>query len=177
MEIPKIQFNNGLKIPVLGLGTWKLLEQECYEAVKKALSLGYTHIDTAEIYHNEQEIGRAIKDSGIKRENLFITSKFWSIAKLGEYEKIPRTYNDVMESFENSIKKLQTDYLDLYLIHWPNKLSNLRELLKAFKELYDKNKIKSFGVSNFTIKHLQEIMPIEKELNLPSIKINLTCGK
>jgi diketogulonate reductase-like aldo/keto reductase len=169
MEIPRIVFCNNVEIPALGLGTWRMTGEECFEAVKKALELGYVHIDTAEIYRNEEEIGKAIKESGVSRDKLFITSKFWSIAPNLEYEKKPVGYDGVLKSFEGSVKKLQTDYLDLYLTHWPNKYSDTREILKAFKKLYDEKKIKAFGVSNYTIKHLKEILPIAKEIGLPIV--------
>lgn len=104
--------NNGVKIPVLGFGTWKAKDgEEAYQATLAALKAGYRHIDTAAIYKNEESVGRAIKDSGIPREELFITTKLWNDN---------HTYEEALEAFAQSMERLGLDYLDLYLIHWPN---------------------------------------------------------
>ena len=152
----KIRLNNKTEIPEIGLGTWKLKGYECIGAVRKALEIGYRHIDTAEIYTNEEEIGEAIK--GFLRDKLFITSKVW-----------PNQLNHdrVLKSCEMSLKKLRTDYIDLYLIHWPDKYLDIKDILKAFKFLYDQGKIKAFGVSNFTINHIKDTLKIADRLNLP----------
>lgn len=154
----KLKLNNEIEIPQIGFGTWQLTGQECIDSVKKALEIGYRHIDTAEIYRNEEEVGQAIKDSNIPREEIFITTKVW---------QDQLNYDRVLKACEISLKKLQTDYIDLYLIHWPDKYLNMQEILKAFKLLYDKGKIKSFGVSNFTINHIKDTLKITNELNLP----------
>lgn len=151
-----IVLNNKIKMPIIGLGTWKLKGKECYEVVKKALELGYRHIDTAEVYMNELEIGKAIKET--KRGDIFITSKVWP-------ENL--SYYKLLSSFSQSISLLQTEYLNQYLLHWPNKKLNYNEIIKAFSGLYKKRLIKSFGVSNFTINHLRDIIPICKFYNLP----------
>ena len=156
MEIKKIKLNNGIEIPSIGLGTWQLNGTECLHAVKKALEIGYRHIDTAEMYMNEQEIGNVIKI--FPRRELFITSKVWS-------ENLD--YYGVLASLEETLAKLETYYLDLYLIHWPDKNVNYEEVLKAFKILYENGKIKAFGVSNFTINYLKAIIPICKKFKLP----------
>ena len=148
--IPKIK-----GIPVLGLGTHNLLGEKCINAVRQAINLGYRHIDTAEIYENEAEIGKAI--NGFDRNKLFITSKV-----PGKHLR----YEDVFRSCNNSLDKLQTDYLDLYLIHWPNTKIPLKQSLKAFKELLDMGKIKAFGISNFNISLTNEVL---KNTEIPII--------
>ncbi len=143
------------KIPAIGLGTWDLKGEGCIRAVKSALEIGYRHIDTAEMYENEAEIGKAI--SGFERKKLFITSKV-----------MPKNlrYTDIIRSCNNSLDKLNTEYLDLYLIHWPSPEIPLKESIKAFKDLYEMGKIKNFGVSNFSIDLLEEAINISKSLNL-----------
>ena len=153
-----IQLNNNTKIPAIGFGTWQLTGDDCLNAIKIALEAGYRHIDTAELYHNEEEIGIAIKESNISREEIFITSKAW---------QSELNYDRVIKACEISLRKLQTDYLDLYLIHWPDKYLNMEDILRAFKELYDQGKIKAFGVSNFTINHIKDTLKIADEMNLP----------
>ena len=106
------RLNNGVEIPVLGFGTWKAANgEEAYQAVLAALKAGYRHIDTAAIYQNEESVGRAIKDSGLAREDLFITTKLWNTH---------HTYEDAQAALEESLEKLGLDFVDLYLIHWPN---------------------------------------------------------
>lgn len=106
------QLNNGVEIPVLGFGTFKAKDgEEAYRAVLEALKAGYRHIDTAAIYQNEESVGQAIKDSGVPREELFVTTKLWNSQQ---------TYEQARQAFEESLEKLGLDYLDLYLIHWPN---------------------------------------------------------
>lgn len=156
MQPSKTVLNNKTEIPSIGLGTWELNGSQCIHVVKKSLELGYRHMDTAEMYMNESEIGIAIKN--FPREKLFITSKVWPEGL---------DYYKVLAACEQSLAKLETHYLNLYLIHWPNKVLNYEEILKAFKLLYQKGKIKAFGVSNFTINHLKDIIPICKKLNLP----------
>ncbi len=151
-----VKLNNGTLMPCIGLGTWQLNGSRCIEIVKKALEFGYRHIDTAEIYMNELEIGRAIKN--FDRKKLFITSKVW-IENL--------TYYGVLASCEQSLSRLETGYLDQYLIHWPNKSADMNEAIKAFKALYDSGKIRSFGVSNFSINNLKETIKIANTLKIP----------
>ena len=103
-----IKLNDGNTIPQVGLGTWRLEKEECYETVLNALKIGYRHIDTAEIYFNQKEIGRAIKDSGINREEIFITTKVWP----NNYKK-----EKIRKSVEKSLEQLSTDYIDLVLLH------------------------------------------------------------
>lgn len=153
-----IKLQNGIKIPVIGLGTWRLSGNETTEVVRMALKMGYNHIDTAEMYGNEAEIGIAIKE--FDRDKLFLTSKVW-------YDHLH--YKDVISACKESLKKLGTDFLDLYLIHWPNPTIDMKETFQALKELYSKGRVKGVGVSNFIIKHLKQALPICESLSLPII--------
>lgn len=147
----EFRLNDGNKIPALGLGTWQLTGRKCVQAVKTALKLGYRHIDTAELYENQAEIGEAIKD--FDRRKLFLTSKVW-------FNNL--RYDDVLASCEKTLKELKTNYLDLFLIHWPNRQIPLKETLDAFKELLNDGRVESVGVSNFTIHHLKDALKIAK---------------
>ena len=143
-----IKLNNDVEIPILGLGTWTLRGSRAFKAVSWALELEYRLIDTASFYGNEQKIGEALKMSEIPREEIFITTKVWNSEQ--GYEK-------TLNAFEQSLSKLQTDYVDLYLIHWP--VRNLRnETRKALEKLYKEGQARSIGVSNFTIHHLEELL-------------------
>lgn len=148
--------SNNVTIPELGFGTWQTPNGEvAVDSVKKALAAGYRHIDTAQGYKNEASVGQAIKESGIPREEIFLTTKLWN----GNH-----SYDLVMSSFAESLEKLQTDYVDLFLIHWPNpvafrenwQMANA-ESWRAFEELYQSGKIKAIGVSNFLPHHLEEL--------------------
>ena len=160
MRIPTKRLASKEEMPLLGLGTWQLKGKTCEQAVREALKLGYTHIDTAEFYGNEEEIGKAI--AGEDRSRLFITSKV-----------APHhlSHKGVLKACDRSLRKLGTDYLDLYLIHWPRRKRHTTEVLSAFKKLHDEGKIRSFGVSNFTINHLKDIKRIMEELGVP-ISVN-----
>jgi diketogulonate reductase-like aldo/keto reductase len=151
------QLSNGVKIPCIGFGTWQAPDGETtVNAVKDALSQGYRHIDTAAAYGNEESVGRAVKESGIPREEIFITSKLWNS---------DHGYEAALKAFDATMKKLDTDYLDLYLIHWPNPIQfrkNWKEAnastWKAFEELYKAKKIRSIGISNFRPHHIDALM-------------------
>ena len=148
--------SNNVTIPELGFGTWQTPDGDVAVAsVKKALEVGYRHIDTAQGYKNEASVGQAIKESGIPREELFLTTKLWNAN---------HSYDLVMSSFEESLEKLQTDYIDLFLIHWPNPVkfrdnwqSANAETWRAMEELYQAGKIKAIGVSNFLPHHFEEL--------------------
>lgn len=157
------QLNNGVEIPVLGFGTFKVKDgEEAYRAVLEALKVGYRHIDTAAIYQNEESVGRAIKDSGVPREELFVTTKLWNSQQ---------TYEQARQAFEESLEKLGLEYLDLYLIHWPNpkslrendqwKIRNA-EVWRAMEDLYQEGKIRAIGVSNFLPHHLDALLETAK---------------
>lgn len=142
---------NDMQVPVLGFGTWQLEGDACYEAVKNALAMGYRHIDTAQAYNNEADVGRAIAESGITRDELFVTTKVWidnaSAAK-------------VRSSTVASLKKLQLDHVNLLLLHWPVKNVPLEETLHAMKELQKEGLARAIGVSNFTVPLMKEALEI-----------------
>ncbi|WP_131973310.1 aldo/keto reductase [Exiguobacterium sp. s166] len=145
-----VTLNNGLVMPQLGYGVFKVPEQEVYEAVREALRVGYRSIDTAMIYENEAGVGRALKDSGIPREDIFLTTKVWN--KDQGYER-------TLAAFETSLQKLGVDYVDLYLIHWPMPDEDLyMDTWRALEQLYRDGKTKAIGVSNFHIPHLTRVL-------------------
>lgn len=145
---------NGVEIPCIGFGTWQNIEL-AEHATRAAIQAGYRHIDTAAVYMNEAEVGDAIHASGVPREDLFITTKLWNSE---------RGYDTTMAAFEESMRKLRLDYLDLYLIHWP---ANARqfgnwahlnaETWRAFEDLYEAGRIRAIGLSNFTLGYMQEL--------------------
>lgn len=143
--IPTIKLNNGVKIPQLGLGVW----QARIQAIHWALEAGYRLIDTARIYGNEAEVGDAIRSSGLKREEVFVTTKLWRDDAAGGYEK-------TLRAFDESLKRLGFDYVDLYLIHWPN-FEGRKEAWRALEHIHDQGLAKAIGVSNYTVKHLEEM--------------------
>ncbi|MFW5976822.1 MAG: aldo/keto reductase [Bacillota bacterium] len=150
-----IKLKSGDKIPALGLGTWQNNGKNCINSVKKAIELGYTHIDTADAYNNHKEVGKGIKKSGINRENLFLTTKIWR-------ENL--SYSKVISSGKRFLKELDTEYLDLLLIHWPNQSIPISETLKGMEELKNEGIVKNIGVSNFTINHLKEALEVNEDL-------------
>ncbi|MDU5336667.1 aldo/keto reductase [Enterococcus sp.] len=148
----QLKLNNGQMIPQLGLGVFKVQDaKDLKDAVAAALKSGYRHFDTATIYHNEAWLGEALAENDVKREDLFITSKVWNNNT---------TYDDTIAAFHESLKKLQTDYLDLYLIHWPSEGYN--EKWRAMETLYSEGLIKSIGVSNFEKPHLDKLLTTAK---------------
>jgi 2,5-diketo-D-gluconate reductase A len=143
-DIPSITLNDGNKIPMLGLGTSRLAN--AYKAVTSALEAGYRHIDTAAMYGNEEEVGRAVRDSSIPRDEIFITTKLSN-----------DNHGDVKRAFEGSLKRLGLGYIDLYLIHWP--MPGRLDGWVSLNEMKDSGApVKSLGVSNFTIRHLEELL-------------------
>lgn len=152
-----IKLRNDVVIPSVGFGTWQVNDgDEAYNSVLCALQNGYTHIDTAAAYGNEESVGKAIKDSGIARDKLFITTKLWNDV---------RGYEDTINAFNESLNKLGLDYIDLYLIHWPNPVKYRanyiemnRESYRAMEDLYKQGKIRAIGVSNFLVHHLDELL-------------------
>ncbi|MGM9682820.1 MAG: aldo/keto reductase [Eubacteriales bacterium] len=133
-----VTLSNGVKMPVLGYGVYQVTKEECERCVLDALRVGYRHIDTAQSYFNEEEVGSAIRKSGVPREDIFLTTKVW-IEHYG--------YEPAKASVEESLRKLQTDYLDLVLLHQP--FSDTYGAWRALEELYDKGKIRAIGISNF----------------------------
>ncbi len=153
-----VVLKNGVKLPKIGLGTWQVKDgDECYHSVLAALKNGYRHIDTAEGYQNEESVGRAVRDSGLKREDVFVTSKLESHIK---------TYQGALDAFEKTLKALQFEYLDLFLIHAPWPWSEMGkdcssgnvEAWKAMESLYRAGKIRAIGVSNFDPSHIENIL-------------------
>lgn len=151
---------NGVKIPCVGFGTWQTPDGEtAVNSVKCAIRDGYRHIDTAAAYGNEVSVGKAIRESGIPREELFVTSKLWNAE---------RGYETTLRAFDKTLSDLGLDYLDLYLIHWPassHLFDNWTEInlatWKAMTELYKAGKIRAIGVSNFLVHHIEPLMETE----------------
>lgn len=131
---------HGDNVPALGFGTWLLRDDACYQGVKHALELGYRHIDTAQGYDNEQFVGQALVDAGISRDDIFLTTK----VKPDNFQP-----NDLINSSRESLRKLQTDYADLLLLHWPNPDVPLADTLGAMQQLQDEGTIRHIGISNF----------------------------
>lgn len=152
----KVRFNNGVEIPGLGLGVFQISDEDTAEVVKNGIINGYRLIDTAQIYGNEVGTGIGIKEglaaTNLKREELFVTSKVWNNHL---------TYAETITAFEETLKRLELDYLDLYLIHWPGK-DAFKESWQALEDLYAAGKIKAIGVSNFEIHHLEELLSFAK---------------
>lgn len=143
------KLNNGVEMPYVGLGVWQSKQGgEVENAVRAAIELGYRHIDTAAAYGNEEGVGQAIRDSGVAREEIFITTKLWNNS---------HGYEKALQAFEVSRKKLGVDYVDLYLIHWAIEGKYL-ESWRAFEKLLKDGYVRAIGVSNFEPKHLQDIM-------------------
>lgn len=141
--------NNGLKMPWLGFGVYQITEgNEVEEAIKYALEVGNRSIDTASVYGNEVGVGKAIQESGVAREDIFLTTKVWNTDQRNR-----RT----LDAFEESLERLQTDYVDLYLVHWPV-AGFYKDTWKALEKIYESGRAKAIGVSNFLVPHLEDIL-------------------
>ncbi|WP_156289729.1 aldo/keto reductase [Oceanobacillus salinisoli] len=143
-----VTLNNGVKMPGFGLGVYKAENSETVNAVKAALQHGYRLIDTASYYKNEEGVGQGIKESGIPREEIFVTSKVWNDQQ---------GYENTLKAFDESLRKLDLDYLDLYLIHWPV-TGKFKDTYRALEKLYEDGKIRAIGVSNFQVYHLEDLL-------------------
>lgn len=143
-----IRLNDGAAMPRLGLGVYQISGKRCEAAVARALELGYRHIDTAALYGNESDVGRALRESGLPREQVFVTTKLWNS---------DQGYERAIHAGETSLKKLGLDWIDLYLIHWPEP-GKRREAWRALIELRQRRVARSIGVSNYTVAHLKELM-------------------
>lgn len=145
----KAKLNNGVEIPYFGLGVYLSVPgEETFNAVRWALEAGYRHIDTAAFYKNEHDVGKAIKESSIPREEIFVTTKLWND---------DHGYDKTLRAFDESLKKLGFDYVDLYLIHWP--VSGLRnESYRALETILKDGRARAIGVSNYTTSHLRELL-------------------
>ncbi|MBM7599394.1 diketogulonate reductase-like aldo/keto reductase [Virgibacillus halotolerans] len=144
-----VTLHNGIKMPIFGLGVYKVDDgKTVVESVKTAINHGYRSIDTASFYDNEIGVGQAIKESDIAREDIFVTSKVWNDEQ---------GYESTLQAFERSLKKLDLEYLDLYLIHWPIK-DTYKETWRALEKLYTDGRVRAIGVSNFNVNQLQDLL-------------------
>jgi len=150
MTVPGIKLNDGNTIPQLGFGVWQVGNDEAAAVVGKALDVGYRHIDTAAIYGNEEGVGKALKTSGVARGDIFLTTKLWNA---------DQGYDSAFRAFDASLKRLGTDYVDLYLIHWPVPAQDrFLDTWRALIKLREDGLVKSIGVSNFRIADLERII-------------------
>ena len=164
MTVPNVILNNGVEIPQLGFGVWRVPAEETQKAVAAALDAGYRHIDTAKLYANEEAVGAAIRDSGLDRDEVFVTTKVWNS---------DQGYDDTLRAFDASMKRLGFDVLDLYLIHWPLPGTGLAsDTWRAMEKLYLDGRIRAIGVSNFHPHHLHalvehaEVVPTVNQVEL-----------
>ena len=148
--IETVLLNNGIEMPVLGLGTYRIgrSDEEVYRAVRSGLDAGYRHIDTASLYLNESPVGKAIRESGISRSEIFVTTKLWGSDVLKD---------NVPGAFETSLRNLGLDYLDLYLVHWPVK-GRLRSTWEQMEAIHRSGRARSIGLSNHLIHHVEEVL-------------------
>jgi 2,5-diketo-D-gluconate reductase A len=151
-----ITLNDDVRIPQLGYGVWQVPDAQAYDAVTAALETGYRHIDTAAAYENERGVGRAVRESGLPREEVFITTKLWN----GDHG-----YDAALRAFDQSLERLGTDYVDLYLIHWPVPQQDLYvETWRALEKIAADGRARAIGVSNFTAENLDRLL---RESNTP----------
>jgi len=144
-----VELLNGVRMPKLGLGVWRAKEgEETERAVAAALEAGYRSIDTASLYENEASVGRAVRASGIPREQIFITTKVWNSEQ---------GYDETLKAFERSRRRLDMDTVDLYLVHWPVP-GKYKETYRALETLYEEGKVRAIGVSNFLVHHLEDLL-------------------
>lgn len=149
-DIPSVTLNNGIRMPQLGFGVFLMPKEQTVKSVLTALEHGYRLIDTAAAYYNEEEVGEAIRHSGIAREDIFVTSKLWNS---------DHGYDKAIKGFETSLKKLGLDYLDLYLMHWPYPQKGLTtQTWKGLEQVYKEGRVKAIGVSNFKPAHLERLL-------------------
>lgn len=149
-----VTLNNGLRMPLVGYGVFRVPEgEDLAEAVKTAIAKGYRSIDTAQVYRNEESVGRgiraAIEEGLVTREELFITSKVWNDGL---------SYEETLAAYDSSLEKIGLDYLDLYLVHWPGIDTNYVDVYKALEKIYQDGRVRSIGVSNFHVHHLEKLL-------------------
>ncbi|HSP37945.1 MAG TPA: aldo/keto reductase [Frankiaceae bacterium] len=148
-NVPTVRLNNGVEMPQLGFGVFQVAPDEVIDPVRTAIESGYRLIDTAAAYQNEEGVGKAIADSGVSRNDLFLTTKLWNA---------DQGYDDALRAFDVSVGKLGVDTVDLYLIHWPlPKRDSYVDTWKAFEQLYADGRARAIGVSNFTQRHLNRL--------------------
>ncbi|WP_410642275.1 aldo/keto reductase [Amycolatopsis sp. lyj-346] len=151
-SVPVIELNNGVRMPQLGYGVFQVPDDETATAVKAAIEAGYRSIDTAAVYGNEKGVGQAIAESGIARDELFVTTKLWNAAQ---------GYDSTLEAFDESMRKLGLEQLDLYLIHWPTPARDkYLDTWRAFEKLYTDGRVRAIGVSNFQPTHLERLLDV-----------------
>jgi 2,5-diketo-D-gluconate reductase A len=147
-DVPNLTLNNGVQIPQLGFGVWQVPPDEVVEPVRLALETGYRHIDTAAAYGNEEGVGQAIRESGVAREDIFVTTKLWNA-----------DHGRAGEAFDVSLRKLGLDYIDLYLIHWPRPdQDRYVEAYQAMEKVLSEGRVRAIGVSNFHRPHLEKLL-------------------
>ncbi|KYD08658.1 MULTISPECIES: aldo/keto reductase [Heyndrickxia] len=159
-----VTLNNGVKMPQLGFGVWQVKDDEATAAVTKAIEVGYRSIDTAMIYENEKGVGKALKQTSVPREELFITTKVWNS---------DQGYENTLRAFDESLERLGLDYVDLYLIHWPTpEFDQYVDTYKALEKLYHDGRVKAIGVCNFEIEHLERLL---KECDVKPVLNQVEC--
>ncbi|GAA1072037.1 aldo/keto reductase [Tsukamurella spumae] len=150
MTVPNVKLNNGTSIPQLGFGVWQVSDDGARDAVAEALRVGYRSIDTARVYENEAGTGRAIAESGLARDEVFLTTKLWNS---------DQGFDETLRAFDASLGRLGTDYVDLYLIHWPVlEYDRYVDTFKAFQQIRASGRAKAIGVSNFTVDALRRVI-------------------
>jgi 2,5-diketo-D-gluconate reductase A len=159
MTVPKVDLGSGVEIPQLGFGVWRVPADEASEVVATALDIGYRHIDTATLYENEEGVGRALRDSGLAREEVFVTTKVWNT---------DQGYDETLRAFDASMERLGLDVLDLYLIHWPAPArGRTTDTWRALERLHQEGRVRAIGVSNFEPAHLRRL--IDESEVVPSL--------
>ncbi|PIR83908.1 aldo/keto reductase [Candidatus Kaiserbacteria bacterium CG10_big_fil_rev_8_21_14_0_10_51_14] len=142
----RVRLNNGIEMPILGLGTWNMTDAEAENSVMLALEADYRLIDTARLYGNEWGVGKAVRESGIPREDMFVTTKLW-----------PTDFGNPKQAFDESLKRLGLEYIDLYLIHWP--VAEMpQSLWRALEKIYESKKVRAIGVSNYGIGDIEKLL-------------------
>jgi len=147
MTVPSVELNNGVRMPLLGLGTYLVGQETARRVVLDALAAGYRHIDTAAFYGNERAVGEALRESGVPRDEVFVTTKVWNT---------DHGYQEARAAFARSLERLMLDQVDLYLIHWP--MPQRLETWRALESIYEEGRARAIGVSNFMPRHLDEVL-------------------
>jgi len=148
-DVPTVTLNNGVTIPQLGFGVWQVSTEDIVPAVSTALEVGYRHIDTAMLYGNEEGVGQAVRDSGLARDDVFVTTKVWNS---------DQGHDSALAAFDASCARLGLDYVDLYLIHWPTPARDLYvETWRAMEKIYADGRVRAIGLSNFQANHLRRL--------------------
>ena len=168
MKTKSIVLNKDASIPLLGFGTWQLTGAECVAGVEAALKMGYVHIDTADAYGNHADVAQGIKNSGVARPYIFITTKVWNTM---------HKHDDVIESGERFLKELEVDYIDLLLVHWPIHKVPVEETLKAMDELKRRGVVRAIGVSNFTQHHIEDALKAGVEITNNQVEAHPTFNQ